>query len=277
MRTITLIMCALFSFLGAATPVTAWASERIRTEQIGVSIVADDGSVFARYDLADRSQRGKLRAYLEAERGRNYAIRVHNHTGGRIGLVIAVDGRNIISGLKSHLSTKEPMYVLGPHEQATYDGWRTSDTNVHRFIFTDATNSYADAWGDRSAMGVIVVTAFREVPRVRPQRRSGGREMAPSASTPGESRSEKSMQSADAAEAAGTGFGESYNSPSVRVHFKPQRHAFAKQFLKYEWRETLVRLGVIRDSPPANRFWPEQLGQAQSFAPYPPGYWNQRR
>ena len=277
MRTNTLIMYALFSFLGAATPVTAWASERIRTEQIGVSIVADDGSVFARYDLADRSQRGKLRAYLEAERGRNYGIRVHNHTGGRIGLVIAVDGRNIISGRKSHLSTKEPMYVLGPNEQATYDGWRTGDTNVHRFIFTDAANSYADAWGDRSAMGVIAVTAFREVPRVQPQRRSGRQEMAPSASAPGESRSEKSMQSADAAEAAGTGFGESHNSPSVRVHFKPQRHAFAKQFLKYEWRETLVRLGVIRESPPVNRFWPEQLGQAQSFAPYPPGYWNQRR
>jgi hypothetical protein len=218
-----------------------------------------------------------LRAYLEAERGRNYGIRVHNHTGGRIGLVIAVDGRNIISGRKSHLSTKEPMYVLGPYEQATYDGWRTSNTNVHRFIFTDAANSYADAWGDRSAMGVIAVTAFREVPRVQPQRRSGGQEMAPSASAPGESRSEKSMQSADAAEAAGTGFGESHNSPSVRVHFKPQRHAFAKQFLKYEWRETLVRLGVIRESPPINRFWPEQLGQAQNYAPYPPGYWNQRR
>ncbi|NCF83002.1 MAG: hypothetical protein GWP74_15460 [Proteobacteria bacterium] len=277
MRTNTLILYALFSFLGAATPITAWASERIQTEQIGVSIVADDGSVFARYDLADRSQRGKLRAYLEAERGRNYGIRVHNYTGGRIGLVIAVDGRNIISGRKSHLSTKEPMYVLGPYEQATYDGWRTSNTNVHRFIFTDAANSYADAWGDRSAMGVIAVTAFREVPRVQPQRRSGGQEMAPSASAPGESRSEKSMQSADAAEATGTGFGESHNSPSVRVHFKPQRHAFAKQFLKYEWRETLVRLGVIRESPPINRFWPEQLGQAQNYAPYPPGYWNQRR
>ena len=277
MRTNTLILYALFSFLGAATPITAWASERIQTEQIGVSIVADDGSVFARYDLADRSQRGKLRAYLEAERGRNYGIRVHNYTGGRIGLVIAVDGRNIISGRKSHLSTKEPMYVLAPHEQFTHDGWRTSNTNVHRFIFTDAANSYADAWGDRSAMGVIAVTAFREVPRVRPQRRSGGQEMAPSASAPGESRSEKSMQSADAAETAGTGFGESHNSPSVRVHFKPQRHAFAKQFLKYEWRETLVRLGVIRESPPVNRFWPEQLGQAQNYAPYPPGYWNQRR
>ena len=277
MRSNSLILCTLLGFLGTAIPIAAWASERIQTDQIGVEIVADDGRVFARYDLADRSQHGKLRAYLEAERGRNYGIRVHNYTGGRIGLVIAVDGRNIISGRKSHLSMKEPMYVIGPHEQAIYDGWRTSNTNVHRFVFTDAANSYADAWGDRSAMGVIAVTAFREVPRVQPQRRSGGQEMAPRASAPGEPHSEKSMQSADAAEAAGTGFGESHNSPSVRVHFIPQRHAFAKQFLKYEWRETLVRLGIIHESPPVNRFWPEQLGQAQSYAPYPPGYWNQRR
>jgi hypothetical protein len=243
-------------------------------DQIGVEIVADDGRVFARYDLASHSQRGQLRAYVEAERYRNYGIRVRNRTAGRIGLVIAVDGRNIISGQKSDLLASEPMYVLGPYEQATYEGWRTSDSNVQRFIFTDAQNSYAEAWGDASAMGVIAVSAFRELPVVQPQRRSGRQSMAPSADAPGEARAEKSMESADA---AGTGFGDSHESRSVRVHFKPQRHAFAKQFLKYEWRESLVRLGVIRETPPANRFWPEQLGQTRGFAPYPPGYWQRRR
>ena len=49
-----------------------------------------------------------------------------------------------------------------------------------------------------------------------------------------------------------------------------------KQFLKYEWRETLVRLGIIGASP-RNRFWPEQIGQTREFAPYPPGYWSRRR
>jgi hypothetical protein len=243
---------------------------------MGVEIVADDGSVFARYDLADRSQQGALRAYLEAERGRNYSVRVRNYTGGRIGLVIAVDGRNIISGRKSHLRPDEPMYVLGAHQQATYEGWRTSDTRVHRFFFTEVENSYAEAWGDRSAMGVIVVAAFREVLPVHTQERSERRDAAPS-SAPGEPRAGKSMESADAAAAAGTGFGEEHDSHSVRVHFKPQHHAFSKQFLKYEWRESLVRLGIIRDAPPVNRFWPEQIGQTQGFAPYPPGYWSRRR
>jgi hypothetical protein len=257
--------------------VTAAASETIRANQVGVEIVAEDGSIFARYDLADRSRHGELRAYLEAELGRNYGIRVRNYAGGRIGLVIAVDGRNIISGKKSNLRSSEPMYVLGAHGQATYEGWRTSDTRVHRFFFTDAENSYAEVWGDRSAMGVIAIAAFREVPRVQPQPRSGRPEAAPNASAPGEARSRKSMESADSAGAAGTGFGESHNSRSVRVHFKPQGHAFTKQFLKYEWRETLVRLGIIRETPPVNRFWPEQLGQAQGFAPYPPAHWSRRR
>ena len=255
------------------------ASKIAPADRIGVEIVADDGRVFARYDLHDRSQRGSLRAYLEAERDHNYGIRIRNYSGERIGLVIAVDGRNILSGRKSHLQANEPMYVLGAHDQATYEGWRTSESRVHRFFFTDVENSYAEAWGDRSAMGVIVVAAFREVPQTHPRRQSELQEMAPDARAPSESRAGKSMESTDAPSAAGTGFGNGHQSRSVRVSFKPQRKAFTKHFLKYEWRETLVSMGVIRDAPPKNRFWPEQLGQAQTrgFAPYPPGYWNQRR
>ena len=272
MRSNSLKYRAFALLIGATLSVTTGASEAIVAEQIDVEIVADDGRVFARYDLARHAQRGQLRAYLEAERHHNYGIRVRNRSAGRIGLVIAVDGRNIISGQKSDLLAGEAMYVLGAYEQATYTGWRTSDSNVQRFIFTDAENSYAEAWGDRSAMGVIAVAAFREVPVLQPQRRSGRQSMAPSANAPGKARAEKSMESADAAGVAGTGFGDSHPSRSVRVHFRPERHAFAKQFLKYEWRESLVRLGIIRPSPPANRFWPERLGQAQNFAPYPPNY-----
>ncbi len=272
MRDNQLIFSSLLVFLGVVMSAATMASGVVRTHQVGIEIVADDGSVFARYELLDGSQGETLRAYLEAERDRNYGVRVHNHTGGRIGLVIAVDGRNIISGEKSRLQSSEPMYVLGAHEQATYQGWRTSDTRVQRFFFTDVENSYAEAWGDRSAMGVIAVAAFREAPQVHPRRQSGRQEMAPKPAPSTELRSGKSMPSADAASAPGTGFGDSHHSRSVRVQFKPRRHAFVKQFLKYEWHESLVRLGIIREAPPVNRFWPEQLGQVQRFAPYPPGY-----
>ena len=253
----------------------AAAAAQASPEPVQVEVVADDGSVYARYDLVGGGADGTLRAYLQAERGRNYGIRVRNHAGERIGLVIAVDGRNIISGEKSYLRPDEPMYVLGAWQQATYEGWRTSDANVQRFYFTSAQDSYAEAWGDGSAMGVIAVAAFREVPRVDLEQRSESLKTTPRSPAPGASRAAESAAAGDAA--AGTGFGESHASRSVRVHFEPQQRAFSKQFLKYEWRETLVRLGIIGESPPANRFWPEQIGEAQGFAPYPPGYWSRRR
>ena len=61
------------------------------------------------------------------------------------------------------LRADERMYVLPPHESATYEGWRTERDTVNRFYFTEPGDSYAAAFGDRSAMGVIAVAAFREV------------------------------------------------------------------------------------------------------------------
>ncbi|MDX1433413.1 MAG: hypothetical protein R3286_13300, partial [Gammaproteobacteria bacterium] len=70
----------------------------------------------------------------------------------------------------------------------------------------------------------------------------------------------------------GTGFGEAQSSRAVRVAFEPEHRPFARHFLKYEWRDTLVRLGVIEAPRAPNRFWPEHLGRAhdEGFAPYPP-------
>jgi len=268
MNTKSLILLVVLTTLAASAEAFAGSP----AHPVAVEIVADDGRVFARYDLADRSRHGELRAYLEAEQGRNYGIRVHNRSGARIGLVIAVDGRNILSGAQSHLQSNEPMYVLGPYEQVTYRGWRTTRTQVHRFFFTEAASSYAHAWGDRSAMGVIAVAAFREIPPIQPKRHSSREKMAPSPGAAGDSRA--AMESAE--DAAGTGFGDASASRSVRVQFQPERHALVRHFLKYEWRDTLVRLGIIAEPPPANRFWPRHLGSSDRFSPYPPGYWNQR-
>lgn len=249
---------------------------------ITVEIVADDGRVLRQFDVTRASERKVRRAYLEATKGQRYGIRVRNHTGGRIGLVLAVDGRNIISGAKSRLSRGEPMYILNPYQSATYDGWRTSDSRVHRFFFTESTDSYAGAFGDHSAMGVIAVAAFaektppRQIQKYRKeQRRDRAGEGAPQPEAAGKSSSAAPAEQADAQ--PGTGFGEGQTSHVVRVHFKPQPRPFAKQFLKYEWRQTLVRLGFIPSPKPHNRFWPrEDRAAADGYSPYPPGYWNHR-
>ncbi|HSS63711.1 MAG TPA: hypothetical protein VLS27_04705 [Gammaproteobacteria bacterium] len=249
---------------------------------ISMEIVSDDGQVLRQFDVTRASERNTRRAYLEATKGQRYGIRVRNHTGRRIGLVLAVDGRNVISGKKSNLRRSEPMYVLNPYQSATYDGWRTSDTRVHRFFFTESGESYAGAFGDHSAMGVIAVAAYAE--KMPPARTRDYRQderldrSGEAASMPGAAG--KSSRAAPAEEAdaqPGTGFGEGRSSHVVRVHFKPQRLPFVKQFIKYEWRQTLVELGFIHAPKPHNRFWPQgKRASTEGYSPYPPGYWNPR-
>lgn len=276
-RSIQSLFC-LLALMALPLTCAAWQTPA----GITVEVVADDGRVLRQFDVTSASERKTRRAYLEATKGQHYGIRVHNHTAGRVGLVLAVDGRNIISGAKSRLRRNEPMYILNPYQSASYDGWRTSDTQVHRFFFTESGDSYAGAFGDHSAMGVIAVAAFAEKTPPRQHqnlRKERGRDQAGEAApAPGVAGKSSRAAPADEAEAQpGTGFGEGQTSHVVRVQFKPQRRPFAKQFLKYEWRQTLVRLGFIQAPKPHNRFWPQHSrASSEGFSPYPPGYWNHR-
>jgi len=195
------------------------------------------------------------RAYAEAVKGAGYRLVVRNTLACRVGLVIAVDGRNIISGAESWLKNNERMYILGPGETQEYTGWRTAQDKVNQFYFTSAEDSYAGAFNDTSAMGVVAMAVYREyVPPSRPRVTDRMYQSAPSA---GRSK---------ALSEAGTGYGEEVYSPSITVAFQPEARCSEKSLIKYEWRETLLRMGVIRDLPiRRNRLW-DQGG----FAPPPP-------
>jgi hypothetical protein len=255
---------------------TVWA-QRFDSRDVEVEIVNDRGRPFPQYPLRRGGGSTVYKAHLEAVRGSNYSIRIRNRSDQRIGVVIAVDGRNVISGDRSNLRPDERMYVLEPGQRETYEGWRTGRNRVNRFYFTDAGDSYAGAWGDASAMGVIAVAAFREAvsyppPRPKPwsedredNRHSDERRMQ--SAPPAAVDAPRSMQAAP-----GTGYGESEWSPSRRVEFEPARRPFARFFLKYAWRDTLCQEGVIdcgRDRPrPYNRLWDEN----DDYAPPPPRY-----
>jgi hypothetical protein len=158
---------------------------------------------------------------------------------------VAVDGRNIISGKKSWLRNDEGMYILEPYGQGEFNGRRTSLDSINRFYFTDVADSYAAAFHDESAMGVIAVAVYLEVQRrhapadlSRALSKSEQR-VAPSARTEGKS--------------AGTGFGREEHSPVRLVAFDPESTAAEKIYIKYEWRSTLCRQGIIpcgKPTPP---------------------------
>jgi hypothetical protein len=262
------IVLFMVLFVVWVLPAFAWA--HIGNEDVvDVRILSDSGGVFPKYrTYLRRPQEGKF-FYMEAVKGQRYSIQVTNKSDRRIGIVIAVDGRNIIDGKKSVLKQNERMYIIGPHESNTFEGWRTGMERTNRFYFTEPSDSYAEkVFSDASAMGTIALAVYKEkLPEVIPY--SGGasrmKDVPAGAlpSAPGEGRSADRSE-LKKNEQAGTGFGETTYSPAYRVHFDPEQTIAEKIVLKYEWRSELCRKGIISCGP-KNRFWPEDY----EFAPIP--------
>jgi hypothetical protein len=255
-------------FMGGFLPVLSWANAGMR-EVVNVQIVSNSGTEFATYRTYPRVHQDGRYFYVEALKGARYSIQVTNRSGGRIGVVIAVDGRNIISGKKSDLKRDERMYIIGPHETNTFEGWRTDMDRTNRFYFTEASDSYAEkVFDDASAMGTIALAMYRErPPEVIPYSEGQFRMRDAPAPAAAQGRSEsgaagKLEKKRD--KEAGTGFGETAYSPSRVVHFDPEQEPAEKIVLKYEWRSELCRKGIIQCGP-KNRFWPE----GWDFAPIP--------
>ncbi len=242
------------------------AQAKRRNTGVEVEIVSDQRGELKKFKAGSNKKRIK-RNYVIARDHEEYRIRLRNRTSERIGVVVAVDGRNIISGRKSHLKPKENMYILNPYQTAEYSGWRSSRNHVNRFFFTNMNNSYAAAWGDSSRAGIIAVAAFKERYQQIHQYKNNDR-------SSGTTRNRKNSRNQRMSDRPGTGYGESEWSPSKKVSFSPRKKPMLKEFIKYEYRSTLCRRGVIGCQPhhPAIDHGPgfDQFG-GTIFAPPPPG------
>jgi len=260
MKTLLSICMVLLMWTGCAGAATVG-------DAIEVSITTDHGWSLPLYPKKIHSSLKKV--YAEAIKGDHYRIIVQNKLNRRVGVVIAVDGRNIISGQKSWLKNNERMYILDPYATNEYSGWRTGQDKINRFYFTDVPDSYAAAFGDQSAMGVIAVVAYPEIQRYQPHldhsyltpEMRGRSEAKGKAASP-------SIQSRDS-ESAGTGYGREEHSPSYRVQFDPENKAVESILIKYEWRKTLCDMKIINcgrfNKHSLNRIWDHD-----GYAPPPP-------
>jgi len=255
----TWLMLFAVMFIGFPTIAAASAGSAV-----GVSIIAESGHSLPFYP--HRSTHGVKKVYAEAVRGDHYRIVVRNNLNRRVGVVVAVDGRNIISGQKSWLAAGERMYVLEPHAVNEYSGWRTGQDRVNRFFFTDAPDSYAAAFGDQSAMGVIAVAVYPEVRRVK--RPADLSTSAPGARPQADAEAKASARG-EASQSAGTGWGREEYSPSRQVSFEPERRAVETVLIKYEWRETLCRMNVVSCGTTYGRTH-NRLWDHYGYAPPPP-------
>jgi hypothetical protein len=273
----TIVIMAILLCTGSA-----WAG--VVGNAVEVRIVTDDGRSLPTYPVKMRN--GVLKAYAEAIKGDHYRIEVKNRLNRRVGVVIAVDGRNIISGSKSWLKNNERMYILEPYGSGNFAGWRTAQDRINRFYFTDVPDSYAAAFGDESAMGVIAVALYPEVIHCEPplslfqdalSRREEGKgagftgkvQKDRAASAAGE-RMKQHADKDQTLESAGTGYGRDEYSPSRIVAFEPEKRAAEIVYLKYEWRSTLCKRGVIECERPHRRPPPNRLWDNYGYAPPPP-------
>lgn len=250
--------------------------------------VALDGRPAPLYPAADRSGR----FYIEAREGSSYDVRLTNRTGERVGVVLIVDGLNAISGERGSVgSPTNRMYVLGPWDETSVRGWRTSLSEVRRFTFVDERSSYAARSGKANGkLGWIEVGVFRERARPRPwwnepwlERDEEAREnpapdradgahaprtlppaAQPEASDRAASKSREGVVGGELGGRAqsypGTGWGGSAYDPAEVVQFAPQTRAAEVVTLRYEYASTLRALGVL-PAPYRDRLSQRESGQ----------------
>jgi hypothetical protein len=222
---------------------------------VGVSVEVD-GRTTPLYASPD----GSDRRYLEARAGARYAISLANRTPQRLGVVVTVDGLNAISGERDAGIGR--MYVLGPWEQTTVRGWRTSLSDVRRFTFVDERSSYAARSGKANAkMGWIEVAVYRECRpyvrrpwyegwlRERPAepdaRDEAGRSDAPPAAKAAPEVESRSREGARPESYPGTGWGPRADDPVRLVTFEPEPSPAERVSLRYEYASGLRALGIF--------------------------------
>lgn len=231
------------------------------------------------------SPRGDRRHYFEAFAGRNYSVVLRNNSARRIGVLLTVDGLNVVNGEMTRKSPNEPMYVLDAWESATIQGWRTSINDVRRFVFVDEKRSYAERTGQaNSDMGWIRVLAFREQKQVRifnwkngqspdlpwrdtvgerdqrsknePEaaapRASADKAPAPTLQRMDEGSQERSMAGLESSKDAGgsypgTGWGDRRTDRVNYVDFTAERTPVDQLVFRYEYARGLIALGIYPD------------------------------
>jgi hypothetical protein len=222
--------------------------------------------------------------------GERYAISVHNRQGTRVLAVMAVDGVNVISGETA--GWDQSGYVFGAEERYDITGWRKSNAEVAAFRFAAAPDSYAARTGRAANVGVIGIAVFRE--RVEPvlsysepprpaaaESRTAGAPVTmdlptvvgpPTAADA--ARNQAPIASAPRSSPLGTAHGERESSYSTTVQFTRQRNTPDELIrIRYDSRENLVALGVIRTQPvvpPGPNPFPGS--PQQGFVPDPPAY-----
>lgn len=223
--------------------------------------------------------------YVEALKGKEYAIRIINPLPTRVAVALAVDGLNTIDARHTDARSARK-WVLGPYETVTIEGWQTNSQQARKFFFTTEEKSYGAWLGKTENLGVISAVFFKEKEKERwIEERSGGRMKAesqnmpaapaPSASEGAKGRADKdsaSKLSAQADEYAATGIGDRVEHNVYQVYLDLEQAPSATVSVRYEYRPVLAQLGIFPPTPkvdPLTRRQQARGFEKMSFCPEP--------
>ena len=207
------------------------------------------------------------RWYVEALKGRDYAIRIRNPYGVRVAVALSVDGLNTIDARQTTAAAARK-WVLAPYETVTISGWQTSRTEARRFEFTTEEHSYGQALGKTENLGMITAVFFREkvaqrmteVPRIWRARPS-----APAPAAEGQrGEADSAARKADD-EYAATGMGGRTDHVVTQVWLDLEDAPAQTVNIRYEFRQQLVKLGILQ-APRVDRPL-ERRERARGFEP----------
>jgi len=197
----------------------------------GVSILTGDAS------RPEYHHNGSV--YIEAIRGREFAIRLTNPTPNRVAVALSVDGLNTIDARHTD-PWNATKWILGPYESTEIFGWQVNDETARHFVFTGEKHSYGAALGQTDNLGVIEAVFYAE--RQRPVARRQRDFEAPSSKSEGAAAQAPAPPSDDY---AATGMGDRERHDVDRVDIDLDPHPVASTRIRYEFRPQLVKLGVI--------------------------------
>lgn len=182
------------------------------------------------------------RWYVEALKGREYAIRLRNPYPVRVAVALSVDGLNTIDARETSAKGARK-WVLAPYETVTISGWQTSASHARAFEFTTEERSYGQALGKTANLGIITAAFFRERVPVFSlnQDRQESKAEAPAAPPA----AERSQNKAAADEYAATGMGRTRDHAVQQVWLDLEEAPTATVNIRYEFRPQLARLGIL--------------------------------
>lgn len=270
---VAVLIAAVFALRSQSTAAANAAASAEAFDFVNEPVAVDNGfSVEVVIDgrpAMEYAARG--RRYIEALENAEYELRIHNPTGSRVAVALAVDGLNTIDA--RHTSAWDGhKWVIEPYGTISVRGWQMSSENARRFYFTTERDSYAAKLGQASNLGVISAVFFRErrpitiLPVTPAPRRedkdersgwpsTGTTQNAPSSA--GEANRDSSKRSVSPSaypppddESAATGIGRSVSNGVQWIKMDLDPRPAGEVTIRYEYRSALVRLGIIpRDYP----------------------------